>query len=264
MAIKTETISSIKSLLDVYRTLYGETKKLVWYRGQSKDDPSAPWPLVPRVYRLQVPTAVLGEIDLNTLFRLHAPVRSASCPPVGSDINIDANWLTLMQHYGLPTRLLDWTESILTAAYFAVATTEPREKDLNGVIWALQPDLLNRLSAGTYLLYLLGEPGTEMLIRRASLGDLAGVSKCPVLAVYGSHIDMRMMLQQSAFTIHDNRSPLETQDKAHAYLKKIIVPTEHKDTIKNELEILGIRRSTLFPDLDSLAKDLGARWGHMK
>ena len=263
MAIKTETISSINGLLDVCRNLYGEGKRLVWYRGQSKDHPSAPWPLVPRVYRLQVPIAALPEMTLNTLFRLHAPVRSSSCPPVGSDINIDATWLTIMQHYGLPTRLLDWTESILAAAYFAATTTEPWEKDLNGVIWVLQPGLLNWCSAETNLLYLLGEPGTEILIRRASRGDLAGVSQCPVLAVYGSYIDMRMMLQQSAFTIHDNPTPLETQDKAETYLTKIIVPTECKDTIKDDLEILGIRRSTLFPDLDSLAGDLGARFGYM-
>lgn len=52
-----------------------------------------------------------------------------------------ANWLTLMQHYGLPTRLLDWSRSPLVALYFAVSDESQCDKD--GCIWMLTPGKLN-------------------------------------------------------------------------------------------------------------------------
>lgn len=38
--------------------------------------------------------------------------------------------------------------------------------------------------------------------------------------------------------------------------KKIIIPAEHIDKIKTELNILGIRRSILFPDIENYAREL--------
>jgi hypothetical protein len=57
-------------------------------------------------------------------------------------INSTLDWLCLMQHHGIPTRLLDWTESILIALYFAV-----KEKNTcDGYIFALNAPRLNELT----------------------------------------------------------------------------------------------------------------------
>jgi len=51
-------------------------------------------------------------------------------------------WLALMQHYGAPTRFLDWTYSFFVAAFFALsdAVSNPPDKRQRAVVWALFRD----------------------------------------------------------------------------------------------------------------------------
>jgi hypothetical protein len=76
-----------------------------------------------------------------------------------------------------------------------------------------------------------------------------------VLAVMGQDVDMRMTVQQGAFTIHGSDKPLE-ELAAAGCLAKLIIPADSKPTFDDELWVLGMRRSSLFPDLANLALDL--------
>src|SRR6266571_1472215 len=71
----------------------------MWWRGQS----DASWHLVPSVLRRNKGPA--DEMALFARFHQRAPSRHARCPEA-ADVQ---SWLFLMQHYRLPTRLLDWT-----------------------------------------------------------------------------------------------------------------------------------------------------------
>lgn len=81
-----------------------------------------------------------------------------------------------------------------------------------------------------------------------------------MLAAVGQDVDMRMTIQQGTFTIHGDATPLEERSGAWDFLAKFIIPEEAKDTFREELWVLGVRRSTLFPDLGNLAEDLANDW----
>jgi hypothetical protein len=165
----------------------------------------------------------------------------------------------LAQHYGLPTRLLDWTESVLIAAYFALSFNADDCAD--GAIWVCAPQEMNgRLTDGRFpmLGYLSGEDDFRRLAKGAfGYGDATRADI--VLAAVEQQIDLRMAVQQAGFTIHGSRKPLEEYEAAPAFLQKLTIDAEAKPQIKRDVDLLGINRAILFPDLGSLAQELWSR-----
>jgi hypothetical protein len=90
----------------------------VWFRGE----PKVATPLLPKLYRLKGDGTPHDENALLQSFRLKAPTFAIGpCPDRGAT----DQWLFLAQHVGLPTRLLDWSESALVGLYFALLESEP-------------------------------------------------------------------------------------------------------------------------------------------
>src|SRR5258705_10261831 len=114
----------------------------LWYRGQQHVE----WDVQASIHRDHTAN---DERNLTNQFRSRAGMRYQRTPAHGDQ----AAWLSLMQHYGLPTRLVDWTRSPLVAAYFAVepyiANPPGPAPDADAVIWVLRPHTLNRLKGGT-------------------------------------------------------------------------------------------------------------------
>jgi hypothetical protein len=182
-----------------------------------------------------------------------------------------------MQHYGLPTRLLDWTESPLVGLYFAVR--RPSDDGEDGVLWALDPCFMNESvfgRAGTEDLrddpargaFLLSNfPARELEARLVAEGldptearSAATVTNVPpVVALTPEESDGRMLMQMSAFTIHAWEDPLEEYERSLDFLFKVKVPAERKAHIRRWLGRLGIKESYLFPDLEHLAQDVRAQ-----
>lgn len=264
------TISNISQAVELGTTLTGS-----WFRGHA----TVIQDLTPRVFRQGIHifghmgddehflfTALLGrdtreldppELRLIDAFKRGAPALIGTVPPP----NHNAEWLFLMNHYGLPTRLLDWSESVLVALYFA-ASAMPKE---NGEVWAMFPLKLNEksdvrgmpLSRDPIQRYLVNQP----LYSQDELRKMTGLPEPPKypLAIQPIMTFPRVAAQSSVFTIHPIPSEgltipdLLTDAKD---LVRYVVPAKSKQKLRQDLASLGITRRALFQDLESLSETI--------
>jgi len=152
-----------------------------------------------------------------------------------------------MQHYGIPTRLLDWTESFAVALFFAIQY-ESIGTD-NPCIWVLNPFTLacrargnNNKSLGDFHL----DP--DMDYYRRFIKEKNWPYDFP-FPFYSPTPNERIMAQRGFFTIHGNDPrPLERTCSRH--VRKVILPEEAIGEAKDFLKRAGVDYDTLFPDTE--------------
>jgi len=241
-------VRCVSDLLEGIKELQSmKGNNLLWFRGHAKNT----WHLIPGIYRDnsgQPSDSPERENRICQEFRFLAPSRYGRCPSRGDH----PAWLFLMQHYGAPTRLLDWTKSPLVALYFACARNNV--DDSGGDMWVLEPYMLNHDSAGVPSFFPLTHNDTYDLFKDAFENTNNSNITSP-LATQSEQLDLRMLVQDSVFTVHPNSNPLEGERLNDDFLYRFSVPEEYKECIKYELRLLNIRHSTLFPDLQALAED---------
>jgi len=170
-----------------------------------------------------------------------------------------------MQHYGLPTRLLDWSESLLTASFFAVFNH--REHEHSGCVWVLNPGRLNQESidhpglatihdAVGDLAMQLPFLGNEHAELKPAIQEVAEKIDRGVVALEPDEVDVRMLVQQSMFTVHGSNAAPDESSFPEESLLKLIIPAERKGLFAHALASAGVRLSSVFPDLDHLAEEL--------
>lgn len=245
-------IADVKDLLEATREANRRFPGQVWWRGHRNSS----WGLCPSVTRL--PHNARSEQSLISRFRHKAPSRHSHVP-VGND---SAGWLFLMQHYRLPTRLLDWSESPLVATYFAsevdsAAKDHPEQvEDQDGALFALSPYALNESQYGKRVLLLPDDEAPLASIKSAF--DRKYQDEPKVFAIRPSEVDARLMVQLSVFTLHGHGTAIEDLPNYSSFIMKWVIPATSKRRIRRELRMLGTRESSLFPDLEHLAMDVAS------
>ncbi|MCF2949270.1 FRG domain-containing protein [Paraglaciecola aquimarina] len=174
------------------------------------------YPLLPSLFRHnEVKLADTREFNSMWVFKTHAKPHLDVIP-----LN-DIEWLTIAQHHGLPTRLLDWSLSPLVACFFAVQS-------------------LTRDDAAVFI-YDIGKFKKEEEIKLSELKEIT--------AFFPSHATKRITSQSGMFTIHPTAS-MKLEPKS---LKKILIPASRKKYFLEKLVKYGVHHGTIFPDLDGLS-----------
>ena len=138
--------------------------------------------------------------------------------------------LSIAQHYGVPTRMLDWTHNPLIATFFSCI--ENFDKD--GALYTIKPDgFINTKTMQPFEL-----PNNTV----AFYQPLAS--------------NERIMNQFGYFSIH-TKPEIELDEKTgNSTLEKIIIPASIKKEIIFALNQFGINNLTIYPDLEGLSKHL--------
>ncbi len=168
------------------------------------------------------------------------------------------HWLSLAQHHGLPTRLMDWTYSPYVAMHFATANIE--RFDTDGVVWAVNYVEVNKLVPGNLQEELEKEGANvftvKMLLKKMkSFKDIEKMAeKDFFLFIEPPSIDDRFINQFAFFSISSNPE-LALNDWLKQYpdiWQKIIIPKELKWEIRDKLDQANVTERVMFPGLDGL------------
>ncbi|MBI1926510.1 FRG domain-containing protein [Candidatus Poribacteria bacterium] len=222
-------VTNFSDLHALLREQYYTLQQGAWiFRGHSHLD----YQLVPSVGRLRHTSRSRAKLERSLL----AMFERSALPYLTSTPRNKWEWLSLAQHHGLPTRLLDWTFNPLVALYFAVEDNP----DQDAVVFALN---------------------AEKKVSRSIItsGDPFAIDM-PMKYVPTAHI-RRIVVQEGLFTVQpDVETPLTEQLRPDWQIDRITIPSRTKEVFRYQLFRQGIHRAALFPDLDGLAWHI--RWQH--
>ena len=195
-------------------------RQYAWlFRGVSKKDHTL-IASIAREWNQSLASLVHLEMMMLDRFKTRA-ISFLDSPPSN-----DWEWLIWAQHHGMPTRLLDWSENPLVGLYFAC---EKNFKE-DGAVYQLT----------TNLPILKYEDSTPF-----------GINQDYVIRP--PHISPRIAAQKACFTVSGN--PIKPLKQTGGF-SKLIVKSDTKQNLLNELSRFGIDPSTLFPGLDGLSQRL--------
>jgi hypothetical protein len=253
---------SFSEFLNIVLEKQSNSQNPVWFRGSGKSN----YPLIPSLYRHKKIKSMEKLLELEN--QLLTRFKQRSIP--FHDRNLEDTWnsLFVMQHYGVPTRLLDWTENPFIAFYFAVMYAERNNKGYSdsAAVWMLDPVLWNRSSL-KHLSFDQGIISTvdEQINAYKPSAKFTAMNSFPV-ALYGAHNSSRIVAQRGVFVIFGQKNkPMETLLVEESFpqdsLVKITLNKKFLSKMKSEILNNGITESVVFPDLEGLAKEIRRIYG---
>jgi hypothetical protein len=226
-------INSFQDYLDNIETIQERKFEINLFRGQSDNSP-----LLPSISR-ENPRFDTTDVEIKMLKDLQrrSPLLIKMIP------RNDWEWLVLAQHFGLKTRLLDWSSNPLVALWFACSNEYSINKNSFVYILSANNDMLVDLEKNV-------SPFTNdrTKILRPTLNN------------------ERIVAQSGWFTAHrfsrSNKKfvTLETHRKMKSLLVEFEIPAKEKKQILKKLSIFGVNNRTIYPDINGACLHLNWKY----
>lgn len=269
-------VRSVSEFLDTYKKLQPPiSKSLFLFRGVQ----NAEWKHIPVAFR-----QYSGSVEMNGravpmsgfMYPSESEMLSHFCKEAyGHFPNISPNdrimWLEIAQHYGVPTRLLDFTENPLVALYFCCQQMDSKEGYVsiihffNFMQWSIFNDDSSTLSVNDLISHIVN----DQIFHGSS--QIEKMKVRPII-ITPTYIDNRMSAQSSKFMLWgSNNYALEEMIRENNYMipfsegsklgnenerffTKIYIDENAKKSIMKELQLMNVTEKTIFPGLDGIGR----------
>lgn len=258
---KEVVVRTLSEFLNEVEKVQGLAGNSLWYRGIG----DSAYKLIPALYRHKKTKDADGLASLER--KIMTRFRQRSLPYHDRQLSDDWDALFFMQHYGVPTRLLDWTENPFVALHFALMSARSSMTAAgkisfpsNAALWILDPVAWNRHALKH--ISFSGEvltPDDDALKGYRPTPGFSGMQNLPV-AIYGAHNSARIVAQQGVFTVFGrDASEMEQAYSKGAFpincLTRFVFAKSAIPTMRKALLNHGTTESVVFPDLEGLARE---------
>ncbi|MGE4536362.1 MAG: FRG domain-containing protein [Desulfovibrio sp.] len=262
---KTYSARTLQEVLDIVFFLKELLKTRLWFRGQGPYGELTPSMLRhaqfvgDQFYRKTTITTLSGKgkYAYPNQFNMIYKFQKISDHLFKLKPSNRYEWLCIMQHYGIPTKLLDWTTDPFTALFFATDISEAEmqrridEGSYGAELWILPPVMLNQSSLFNYK-NIFSSTDNHVDAFLDGEGDTLPI------AISAPAVEERLILQKGCFTLHGyDIRPLNFMCHNRAgFMYKIEIPADALSSLKDNLVDFGHTHAYYYPNDDTKYKKI--------